>query len=214
MIKSIAKLFINKSEETKLDEMERLLIEKGFVETIVEGKSINGKRCKTAYFSKEGEENIFALTVNTKGICLPIIMPMTLAKKFYMKNGKFNKTIRIKSHSNKNRKYSPVIEYGDKSNMYLHRILLKESGYIVGRYEVDHICGHHGVIVENELRVCNSGLNKLNMRNTRKQMDSEFSYNKYHDFRDSFWIPFLHYVLGIISYEDMHTLRAMELDNN
>lgn len=209
--KELATLFVGKSEAEQLDAMEELLCEMGFKETEVVGKVRNGECCKTTFYSKEGADNIFAMTVNRKGVYLPVIMPSAFAEKFYMKNGKFDKIIRLKSHSNNDGKFSPAIDYCGKRNVYLHRIMLKEAGFDIEKSEVDHIGGHHGIILLVELRPSNSVQNKLNKVNAKNTSDSEFAYNKYHDFRNSFWIPFLHYVLGVISAEDMHTFREIEL---
>ncbi len=203
MVKKFIDEFVGKNEKEKLDVMEKMLYQQGFSQEIVERKD----GTKTYWFSKDGVDNVFATAVNKHGEYLLLILPKDFAKHLYAKNGKFIRCICVQGHSYKNK--SLVAKF---SSRRLHRLIYDFYGEdISDDLEVDHISGHQGVIILVELRKVTSKQNKYNKRGRKTKDGSEFDYNKFHDFRDSFWIPFLHYVLGVISKEDMETLRQMEL---
>lgn len=199
-------LFVGKSEEDQLDIMEKMVSDAGFNLSIAYGY----KGCVTYFFSKDGVDNVFAIAYNSVGASLPVIMPVDFAKRHYMTGNSFTKSIKLGTHSYMNKKVTPVLDYNGKKNAKLHRVLMQELGYDIEGLEVDHISNHQGVNIPSELRPCTSSQNKANKINT-KVKNGEFTYNPEHDFRESFYIPFLHYVLGVISYEGMHILRSMEL---
>lgn len=200
-------LFNGKTEGKQLDELETLLIQNGFIKN-----EVNKRGTYTAWFTKDGVDTVFALAVKkNKSQWLPVIMPASFARKFYMKNGEFYKGITLSTHSFKNSDLVAVINYNGKLNERLHRAILIEAGVDIEGMEVDHITCHEGVNVVEELRPCTSSENKANKFTTENSVHSSFKYDVTHDFRNSVWIPALHYVLGIISKEDMYTLRRMEV---
>lgn len=203
MITKYFDLFAGKSETEQFDVMEQLLKEQGFTEKIVERKN----EAKTYWYSKEGVDNVFAVAVDQYGYYLPMIMPKSFAEKYYAKNDEFKRCICVQGHSNKD--MALVAKHSSKR---LHRLIFKFYDIDIDeKLEVDHISGHQGVIVLSELRLVTSKENKYNKRGRKGNVDSEFAYDALHDFRNSFWIPFLHYVLGVVSAEGMRTLREMEL---
>lgn len=203
MLGNYFELFAGKSEKEQFDVMEMLLGEQGFTEKIVERK--NGG--KTYWYSKEDVDNVLAVAMNKHGEYLAMILPKDFAMKYYAKDDNFRRCICIQGHSHKNK--SLVAKF---SSRRLHQLIFDFYGIQINdNLEVDHISGHQGIIVLKELRLVTSKENKCNKRGRKTKEGGVFDYDALHDFRNSFWIPFLHYVLGTITAEDMRTLREMEL---
>lgn len=205
-LKVLFNAFGGKSEYEVLDEIEKFLLGEGFTRTVANNRGVT-----TVWFSKKDAENVFALSVRRDKSYLPVIMPADFAYKHYTKNGVLCKNITLSTHSYENNAIVPVINHDGKKNVRLHRVIMMEKGINIDGMEIDHISCHEGVDVLEELRLCTSKQNKSNKKNVENYSDSNFKYNDTHDFRDSIWIPVLHYVLGIISKEDMYSLRKMEL---
>lgn len=203
-------MFQGKNEDGQLDEMEQLLLSAGFKSETCEAQ--NG--AKTIYFTKEGVDYIFALSVRKDKKYLPIIMDVKFAKRHYMKNGEFDKIIRLNGHSNKNLELTPVMDYNGKKNVKVHRVYMKELGRDIEGLQIDHLSHCQGLIAESMLRPCTNYENQLNKVGVEIEGKSDYGYNALQDFRCSFWIPFLHFMLGKttnVSFEDMAKLREMEI---
>lgn len=205
-LEDLFNLFAGKSEGMKLRQMYTLLSENGFK---LEVKSFRG--CTTYYYFNPDKVNIFALTSNSIGDELMLIIPREFSERHYMVDGEYKKIIRLNGHGGGNKEISAAIDIGDDANRKLHRVILEEAKIDIAGQDVDHKTGHPGINIPEELRPCTPQQNCANRKGYKTTLTGEFEYDPLHDFRDSFWIPFLHYVLGIISYEDMHTLRKMEL---
>lgn len=203
MLRSYFEMFNGKDFDSQVETIKSLLTEAGFSVRVIVRRG-----CTTEYYTKDGVTNVFAITCNSAGVVLPIVMPMWFAEKFYMSDGVFNKTITISTHSWKDTCFTPVLNYKGHRNYKMHRAIMNELGEDITGLEVDHITNHQGINIREELRTCTSSENHLNCF-TRENVKGEFGYKAEHDFRDSFWIPVLHYVLGVISYDDMHELRSM-----
>lgn len=195
------KMFKGKDEDGQLEIIRKLLEDAGFHHEIAIAK--NG--AKTEWFWKEGIANVFAFAISKQGDHLLLLIPMDYARDRYTnKKGEFTKCIHLDKRHDGN-----VIA---KHNNYR----LPEDIYRYRKIDYklpcfDHICHHTGVNVDREIRNCTFKQNNINTRNSKVKDGGEYTYNNEHDFRDSFWIPFLHYVLDVISYEDMDELRRMEL---
>ncbi len=195
------KMFKGKNEDGQLGIIRNLLKGKGFHHKVVTAK--NG--AKTEWFWKEGADHVFAVAINKHGQRLLIIMPSDYAKDRYAnKEGEFVKYICIQMHGTN----ELVAKFKSRR---LHQDIFDFCNIPYGNLQIDHICGHPGVYAKKELRPCTNEQNSRNKRSSKVRKGDEFDFKREHDFRDSFWIPFLHYVLGVISYEDMDELRRMEL---
>lgn len=202
---NLLNLFYGRKEVDYLADMENLLISEGFTREFVPKK--NGTN--TTWFHKEGVDNVIAFAENHKGVRLSLIIPREFAFATYARNGKFESTICIQKHSTN----GVVAKYRSDR---LHRQIYKfYGGVLPDGLQIDHICGHEGVVVFCELRPCTDRENKFN-KPGRKSYEGagEFAYDPFHDFRDCFWIPFLYYGLDIISKDDMKTLKQMIFDRD
>jgi hypothetical protein len=201
MLKNYAELFNGKSELEQLDVMEQMMLDAGFVMTVAKGS----KGAKTYWFNKDGVENIFALVVRGDGRYLPIILPKDFAEHYYAKDGSLTKSISTGYHS-----YKDSVLVAKYNAVRLHRMILKFHGVDINGLEVDHVTCNQSVNTYNELRPCTSKQNKANKFGSHIKA-GEFTYNPAHDFKNALWIPFLHYVLGVISYDEMHLLNKVEI---
>lgn len=195
--------FVGKNEDEQIEVIKDLLRKEGFTEKVVR----KGEVTKTEWYSKNGVENVVAFATNKYGLSLPIIMPKKFAEQLYAKNGEFNRTICIQSHSTN----SLIAKF---SAVRLHHKLYEYYEIDIPEgMQIDHISGHQGIILIKELRIVTDKQNKYNKpgRKTGLENAGNCEYDENHDFRNSFWIPFLHYVLGAVSREDMAKLREMEL---
>lgn len=222
MLTNLFNTFYGKNEDEYLPDMENMLLKAGFTRyearrNVTRYGEYKGE-CVTIFYVKEGAENAFAYTRNTNNKELSIILPTDFVMKHFTKNGEFrkHKTIGLKSHSFEDGIHSPVMTYNGKKNVYLSRIIMQEAGYDIKGLEVDHSSYHKGINIPQELRPCSRRENLCNRITVSSNADEEdeFAYNESHDFRYCFWIPFLHYVLGVISYDDMVTLKQMKIDKD
>lgn len=217
-------MFQGKNEDGQLEIIRKLLEEKGFHHKIVKKHKKPVKTfdfgdntwdsiqreyidpTETEWFWKEGAAHVFAVATNINGDRLLIIMPADYAKARYTnKNGEFTKYICIQRHGTN----ELVAKF---KSFRLHQDIYNFYGIDFGDLQIDHICGHPGVYVFKELRPCTNEQNSRNKRGLKVKKGDPFDLNPRHDFRDSFWIPFLHYVLDVISYKNMDDLRRMELE--
>lgn len=201
MLKNYAELFNGKSELEQLDVMEQMMLDAGFVMTVAKGS----KGSKTYWFNKDGVENIFALVVRGDDRYLPMILPKDFAEHYYAKDGSLVKSISTGYHS-----YKDSVLVAKYNSDRLHRVILKFHGMTLGDKEVDHVSCNQSVNTYDELRLCTSKENKAN-KSTSHIEAGAVTYNSAHDFKNALWIPFLHYVLGVISYDDMHLLNKVEI---
>lgn len=201
MLKKYLNLFEGKDDSKQLDIMEQMMLSAGFKEEVAK----YGETTETRWFSKEGCENVFAIAKHGDKE-LPLILPADFAEATYKKNGKFCKVICIQGHGYKNETW--VARYKSEG---LHRCILRFHGVDVDGFEVDHIYCTNCVNVYEGLRLCNSPQNKANKKTTKNTSETAFAYDPLNDFSECLWIPFLHYVLGVITKEDMRKLRKLML---
>ena len=203
-------MFVGQDEDKQFELMKQLVDKDGFTHM-----SCTGRGCaKTDYFTKAGLDYIFAFTYairEGREYCLPIIMDVEFAKRHYMKDGKFDKIIRLNGHSNKNSELTPVMDYNGKKNVKVHRVYMKELGYNIEGLQIDHLSHCQGAITELMLRPCTNDENQLNKVGVEIEGKSDYEYNALQDFRFSFWIPFLCFILGVVSFDDMTKLKEMEI---
>lgn len=196
-------LFKGADERKQIEIIKDLLLKEGFKKTVI---SCKGKE-RTIWYEKTGVENVIAIATNRDGLSLPLIMPKDFAKHLYAENGEFKRFVCLVGHSTN----SVCARY---KSVGLHIQLFKYYGISIEKgLQLDHISGHQGINLLVELRPVTDKQNKYNKpdRKVSAEEAGEFAYNPLHDFRKSFWIPFLHYVLGVISKDDMAKLRAMEI---
>ena len=180
--------------------MDLLLEEAGLEEC----KAEVGK-CSTLFYVKEDVDVVFCCSFNSKGRYLPMLLDKEFVFRHYTKDGKFVKTVGIGTSGYNDQRLQAMCK-----GRPLVRQMYMEKGYDLGYHVVDHVCSNLGVNIFDELRVCTQQENCCN-KFTSHLKGSRFEYNPLHDFRNSFYIPFLHYFLGLISYDDMTELRRMEL---
>lgn len=195
-------MFEGKNEAEQIEVMKKLLRDQGFTETVIESKG----EVRTIWYEKDGVENVFAVATSKRGRVQPIVMPKDFAKSLYAKNGVFKRFIALVEHSTN----AVCARY---KSVGLHHVLYKYCGKIVPEgMQIDHKSGHQGIILIEELRIVTDKQNKYNKPGRKTDLEEAGKYyDENHDFRNSFWIPFLHYVMGAIKYEDMAKLREMEL---
>lgn len=212
-LNSYIEMFVGQDEDKQFELMKQLAKEDGFKYMLCIGKGC----AKTEYFTKDGLEYILAFTYaerKNREYCLPVIMDADFAERHYMKNGEFDKIIRLNGHSNKNSELSPVMDYNGKKNVKVHRVYMKELGRDIEGLQVDHLSHCQGLIIKLMLRLCTNYQNQLNKVGVEIEGKSDYGYNALQDFRCSFWIPFLHFMFGKatnVSFEDMTKLREMEI---
>lgn len=212
-LNSYIEMFVGQDEDKQFELMKQLAKEDGFKYMLCIGKGC----AKTEYFTKDGLEYILAFTYaerKNREYCLPVIMDADFAERHYMKNGEFDKIIRLNGHSNKNSELSPVMDYNGKKNVKVHRVYMKELGRDIEGLQVDHLSHCQGLIIKLMLRLCTNYQNQLNKVGVEIEGNSDYGYNALQDFRCSFWIPFLHFMFGKatnVSFEDMTKLREMEI---
>lgn len=204
MLEKFFSMFEGKNEEEQNEVIKSLLVADGFKVTPAPGK--NG--AETIWYEKDGVDNVVAFATNKRGQSLPHILPKDFAKQLYAKNGEFKRYICLGGHSTNS-------VCGRYKSIGLHIQLFAYYGIEIEEgKQLDHIFGHQGIVLKECLRPVTDKENKYN-KPGRKNVDlkeaGEFAYVKEYDFRNSFWIPVLHYVLGVVSYEDMAELRKMEL---
>lgn len=202
MLEKFFSLFKGKNEAEQIEVIKKLLKEQDFKETVITSKGV----VRTIWYEKDGVENVFAVATSKRGRVQPIVMPKDFAKSLYAENGEFKRLISLVGHSTN-------MVCARYKSVGLHHVLYKFYGKVVPEgMQLDHIGGHQGIILIEELRIVTDKQNKYNKPGRKTDLEEVGNYyDENHDFRNSFWIPFLHYVLGAIKYEDMAELRKMEL---
>lgn len=201
MLKNYAELFNGKSELEQLDVMEQMMLDAGFVMTVAKGS----KGAKTYWFNKDGVENIFALVVRGDCRYLPIILAKNFAEHYYAKDGSLVKSIGVTTSGGNKGSLCPKY-----NAIPLYYLVFNDAGYKIPLgMTVDHISGLRGLNIIKEMKICSMRENNSNKPNVH--IEGNTIYNPAHDFRDAFWIPVLHYVLGVISYDEMHLLNKVEI---
>lgn len=195
-------MFKGKNEAEQIEVMKKLLKDPKFTETEIRSKG----EVRTIWYEKDGVENVFAVAISKRGRVQPIVMPKDFAKSLYAKDGVFKHFISLVEHSTN----AVCARY---KSVGLHHKLYEYCNKVVPEgMQLDHIGGHQGVILIEELRIVTDKQNKYNKPGRKTDLEEVGNYyDENHDFRNSFWIPFLHYVLGVIEYDDMAELRKMEL---
>ena len=202
MLEKFFSMFKGKNEAEQIEVMKKLLKDQGFTETEITSKG----KVRTIWYEKDGVENVFAVATSKRGRVQPIVMPKDFAKSLYAENGEFKRLISLVEHSTN----AVCARY---KSVGLHHVLYEYCGKVVPEgMQLDHKGGHQGIILIEELRIVTDKQNKYNKPGRKTDLEEVGNYyDENHDFRNSFWIPFLHYVLGVIESDDMAELRKMEL---
>lgn len=203
-------MLFDKKDEMKQEEILReMLLRDGFKEEKSKNYGVEGKS-KTVWYSKEGVDKVVAFVENCRGLRLPMILPADFARHYYAdEDGHFNKFVCVQENGYKNGMLVP--KYKSVPLTYVlyefYNTKIPEECTMI-----DHICHLRGVAILEELRPATTEQNRRNSINMRKtNVGDGFDYNPNHDFRDEFWIPCLHYVLGIITATEMDELKEMKL---
>lgn len=204
-------MFAGREEVDCIPEMIQMMKDAGFESNPCKSCH-NGYKAETTYYYRNDLDKVCVHLIREsfdKEIL--VILPKTFCEDVLRLKEKKPYPITFKDHSTSS--YSPYlsnVDYLHVEVMEYYKIATSETK--AQKLEVDHIARHDGVCITEWLRLCTSSQNKRNKPSYTIKKGDEFDYDPVRDFSHSFYIPFLHYVMGLISKDDMWELRRMELE--